>query len=90
MGHHIKVTFEHFSNSEINITKVRAEKADEKNVVICLVSMFPKLRSLNCLKRCNFSIKAIYIHISERSRYALSENAFVCYAMIYCFGDISI
>ena len=36
------------------------------------------------------SIKAIYIYASERSRYALSENGIVYYAMTYCFGDISI
>ena len=36
------------------------------------------------------SIKAIYIHASERSRYALSENGIVYYAMTCCFGDISV
>ena len=36
------------------------------------------------------SIEAIYIYASERSRYALSENGIVYYAMTYCFGDISI
>ena len=36
------------------------------------------------------SIKAIHIYVSERSRYALSENGIVYYAMIYCFGDISV
>ena len=34
------------------------------------------------------SIKAVYIYASERSRYALSENGIVHYAMTYCFGDI--
>ena len=34
------------------------------------------------------SIKEIYIYASERSRYALSINVY--YAMIYCFGDISV
>ena len=36
------------------------------------------------------SIKAIYIYASERSRYALSENGIVYYAMTYCFGDIGV
>ena len=36
------------------------------------------------------SIKAIYIYASERSRYALSENGIVYYAMTYCFGDIRV
>ena len=34
------------------------------------------------------SIKAIYIYASKISRYALSENGIVYYALTYCFGDI--
>ena len=33
------------------------------------------------------SIKAIYIYASERSRYVLSENGIVYYAMTYFFRD---
>ena len=40
-------------------------------------------------KKCR-SIKDIYIYASERSRYALSENGIIYYAMTYCFGDISV
>ena len=82
---------------------VRAEKVDEKNGVICLVSMFPSwVMVLKLSKKVHFlqfcadlskkskSIKAIYIYASERSRYALSENGIVYYAMTYCFGDISV
>ena len=36
------------------------------------------------------SIKAIYRYASERSRYALSENGIVYYAMTYYSGDISV
>ena len=36
------------------------------------------------------SIKAIYIYVSGRSGYALSENGIVYYAMTDCFEDISI
>ena len=36
------------------------------------------------------SIEAVYIYASERSRYALSENGIVYYAMTYCFEDINI
>ena len=62
----------------------------------------PELWSLNYLKKVYFlqfcadlskkskSIKTIYIYASERSRYTLSENGIVYYAMTYCFGDISI
>ena len=80
---------------------VRAEKTDEKKGVICLVSMFPSwfmvlklawkvnLLQFNADLSNKFkSVKAVYIYASERSRYALSENDFVHYAMTYCFGDI--
>ena len=36
------------------------------------------------------SIRAVYIYASERSHYALSENGIVCYAMTYCFRDLSV
>ena len=35
-------------------------------------------------------IKAIYIYTSETSRYALSENSIVYYAMADSFGDIRV
>ena len=60
-----------------------AEKVEEKNWVICLVSIFPlwvlELSKVflqfcaNPSKKFK-SIKAICIYASERSRYALSEN----------------
>ena len=34
------------------------------------------------------SIKRIYVHAMERSRYPLSEYDIVYYAMTYCFGDV--
>ena len=69
----------------MNVTN-RAEKVDGKNGMICLVSMFPSLTSLNCPKKGIFlqfcaefnkksmSIKAIDIYASERSHYVLSEK----------------
>ena len=36
------------------------------------------------------SIKAIYIYVTEGSRYALSENGIVYYAMTHCFVEISV
>ena len=36
------------------------------------------------------SVKAIYIYVTETSRYTLSENGIVYYAMTYCFRDISV
>ena len=42
------------------------------------------------LRKKSRSIKAIYIYVTKRSRYALSENGIVYYAMTYCFGDIRV
>ena len=80
----------------------KLEKVDEKNGVICLVTIFPSwvmvLKLSKKLHFCNFvltsainlSLKAIYIYASERSWYALSENGIVYCAMTYYFGDISV
>ena len=97
------MNFEYFQIQKWILQTVRSEKVDEKNGVICLVSMFPSwVMVLKLSKKVHFlqfcadlskkskSIKAIYIYASERSRYALSENGIVYYAMTYCFGDISI
>ena len=51
---------------------------------------------MHCLRFCvddskkYKSIRAIYIYASERSRYILSENGIVCYAMTYSFRDIEV
>ena len=97
------MNFEYFQIQKWILQTVRSEKVDEKNGVICLVSMFPSwVMVLKLSKKVHFlqfcadlskkskSIKAIYIYASERSRYALSENGIVYYAMTYCFGDISV
>ena len=75
-----------FSNSEMNVTSS------------CPVSMFPSwVKVLKLSKKMHFlqfcadlskkskSIKAIYIYASERSRYTLSENRIVYYAMTLRF-----
>ena len=66
---------------------VRAQKEDQKNGVICLVSLYPSLVTiLKLAKIVHFlkirddlkkseSIKAIYLHPSERPYHALSENS---------------
>ena len=69
---------------------VRVEKVNEKNWVICLVSMFPswvmvcKLsRKVHLLQFCADLIKnsksaqVIHLYASESSHYTLSENAMV-------------
>ena len=96
----MKINFEFFQIQKWMLQTVRSEKADRKNGVTCLVPMSPfwgmvlKLsKKVHLLEFCadhskkSKSIKAIYIYASERSRYALSENGIVYYAMTYCFGD---
>ena len=69
---------------------VRTEKVDEKNGIICLVSMFPsQFMVLKLSKTVHFlqfwadlsakptTALAIYIYASESSRYTLWENAMV-------------
>ena len=106
--YHMKMSIFKFSILVFQIQKwilqtFRSEKVDEKNRVICLVSMFPswvmvlKLsRTEHFLQFCadlshkSKSIEAIYIYTSERSRHALLENGIVYYAMTYSFEDISV
>ena len=97
------MNFEHFQIQKWTLQTVRLEKVDEKNGIICLVSMFPSwVMVLKLSKKVHFlqfcadlskkskSIKAIYIYASERSRYALSEIGVVYYAMTYCFRGMSV
>ena len=39
-GHHMKMNFEYFQIQKWMLQTIRAEKVDEKNGIICLVSMF--------------------------------------------------
>ena len=93
------MNFEYFQIQKLILQTVRSEKVDEKNWVICLVSMFPSwvmvskwskkvhfLQFCADLSKISKSIKAIYINASERSRFALSENGIVYCAMTYYFG----
>ena len=81
---------------------VRAEKVDEKNGVICLVSMLPSwVMVLKLSKKVHFlqfcadlsqkpkSVKAIYIYGSESSYYSLSENDMVYRGLSHRSWDIS-
>ena len=40
-GGHMKMNFDQFQIQKLMLQTVRAEKVDEKNLVICLASMFP-------------------------------------------------
>ena len=89
-GDHMKMNFEYFQIQKWILQTVRSEKVDEKNGVICLVSIFPSwvmVRKLSkkehflqfCadLSKKSKSVKAICIYIPESSHYTLSENAMV-------------
>ena len=64
--------------------------------------LLPDLWSLKLSKKVDFlrfcadlskkskSVKAIYIHATERPCCTLSENGIVYYAMTYLFGDIRV
>ena len=69
---------------------VKAEKVVLKLSEITVLKLSEKVHFLQfCADlRKKFKSIIIYIHASKRSRYILSENGNVCYAMIYCFGDI--
>ena len=82
--------------------QLQPEKLDEKNGVICLVSMFCSwVMVLKLSKKVQFlqfcddlskklkSVKAMYIYVSESSQYTLSENdiAYRCLSHRSC--DIS-
>ena len=82
---------------------INSGKTSWKNVVICLVLMFQsrvsllelsrKVHLLQCcanLSKKSKSIEAICIYTFEISRFALSENGIVYYAMASCFRDIRI
>ena len=97
-GDHMKMNFEYVQIQKWLLQTDKVEKVDEKNGIIYLVSMFPSwVGVIKLSKKVHFlqfwaeiskkskSIKAIYIHASGRSRYALSKNGIVYNAMTYCF-----
>ena len=89
-GDHIKINFDYFQIQKWMLRTVTVKKVDDKNVVICLVSVSPswvmiyKLsKKVHFLQFCadlskkSRSVKAIYIYASESSHYTLSEKAMV-------------
>ena len=86
-GDHMKMNFDYFQIQKGNLQTVRAERVDEKNGVIGLVSicsswvMILKLSGkVHFLQFCadlnkkSKSVKTIYLDASESSHYTLSEN----------------
>ena len=98
----MKMNFDYFQIQKWMLQTVRAEKVDEKNGVICLVSMFPSwvmvfklskkghfLQFCADLSKKSKSVKAIYIYASESSHYTLSENGMVYRGLSHHSWDIS-
>ena len=90
----LKKNLKYFQIQKWLLQAGRAEKEDEKNGVICVVLMFSSWLMILKLSRkvCFFNfvlisakkykyVKVIYVYASETSRYALSENVIVYYAM---------
>ena len=95
---HIKMNFDYFQIQTWMLQTVRAAKVDEKNEVICLVSIFCSwklskkghfLQFCVDLSNKSKSVKAIYIYASERSHYTLLENAMVYRSLSHRSWDIS-
>ena len=100
-GDHMKMNFDYFQIQKWMLQTVRAEKVDEKNGVICLVSMFLSwvivrklsknvqfLQSFADLSKKSKSVEAIYRYASESSHYTLSENSMVYRGLRHHIWDI--
>ena len=95
--------FKVFLNSEMNFTSRQSRKSRWKkwchlcSFHVPFLSYDPEIVKkvhffnfvLTSAKKSKY-VKAIYIYASETSRYALSENVIVYYAMTSCFEDISV
>ena len=75
----MKMNFEYCQIQKWMLQMFRVEASDEKNGVICLVSMFPKFsKKAHFLQFCadhskKSKSKSIYLYASERSCYGLSD-----------------
>ena len=98
----MKKNFDYFQIQTLMLQTVRVEKVDEKNGVICLVSMFPSwVMVLKCSKKVHFmqfcadlskkpkSLKAIFMYASESSHDTLLENGMVYRGLSHRSWDIS-
>ena len=85
------------------IKTVRPEKINKKiELFVHFPCLLPDLWSLKLSKKVHFlkfcadlskkskSIKAIYVHATERSCCTITENGIVYSAMTYLFGDIRV
>ena len=86
----LEMNFDYFKIPKWMLQTVRAEKVDEENGIMCLISMFSFwVMVLKFSRKCIFfqfctelskkpkSVKAIYIYASKKSHYLLPENDMV-------------
>ena len=100
----MKINFENFQIQNWMLQTVKTEKANEKDGIICLFSMFLfwvmvfKLSTkvhfgwfFSCtdLSKKPNSVKVIYIYASEISHYTLSENHMVYKCLSHRSWDIN-
>ena len=88
---------EYFQIQKWMVQTITAEKVDEKNGVICLVTMFPSwIMSLNFIKKFkelskkSKSVKATYVYAPKGLVLYFQKMAIVYSAMTYCCGDIRV
>ena len=75
-----------FQIQKRKLQTVRADKVDESQGVICLVSVSPSWVMVVELSKKVF----LYVYTSEKSLYARLENNIVYYTVTYCFEDIMV
>ena len=98
----MKMNFDYFQIQKQILQIIKVEKVDEKNGVICQVSMFPYwVTALELIAKVHFfqlcaelskklkSVKAIYIYAFESSHYTLSEYDIVYRGLSNRSWDIS-
>ena len=84
----MKISFEYFRIQKRMLQTVRSEKVDEKNGVINLVFIFPRLWSLNYLKKyifCNFLLtSARNLGLLKQFTYMCLEGLVTDFRKMYC------
>ena len=99
---HMKTNFEYFQIQKWILQSLRSEKIDQKNGVICLVSMFPsRFMVLKLSKKMHFwnflltSVRNLsllkqftYMHLKGLVMHFQKMVLFIM--LIYCFGYISV
>ena len=92
----MELNFEGFEMQKLNIPTDRAQRANEKNEVICVIIMITLgVMVIKMYKngssfvpyadasKKSGTVWTKYLHASERSYFALSENAMDCWILSY-------